>query len=152
MTSTRFFAALLGAARRRTALMLLQAITIDDRAYEAEKASRSFANTHVFPGGCLPSQRGRSPRSSPRVTDLRRSDSRTSPPTTPRRCAAWRERFDGRRAGSRALGYDERFRRLWDFYLAPRRPASASAGSATCRCSSPSPRAAIGAHSSVETS
>ena len=35
--------------------MLLQAITIDDRAYEVEKASRSFINTHIFPGGCLPS-------------------------------------------------------------------------------------------------
>ena len=30
-------------------LMLLQAITIDDRFYELEKAARSFANTHVFP-------------------------------------------------------------------------------------------------------
>ena len=35
--------------------MLLQAITIDDRAYEVEKASRSFMNTHIFPNGCLPS-------------------------------------------------------------------------------------------------
>ncbi|MBS1894376.1 MAG: class I SAM-dependent methyltransferase, partial [Actinobacteria bacterium] len=36
-------------------LFLLQAITVDDRLYEMEKASKSFANTHVFPGGCLPS-------------------------------------------------------------------------------------------------
>ncbi len=35
--------------------MLLQAITIDDRAYEVEKASRSFMNTYIFPNGCLPS-------------------------------------------------------------------------------------------------
>ena len=35
--------------------MLLQAITIDDRAYAVEKASRSFMNTHIFPNGCLPS-------------------------------------------------------------------------------------------------
>ena len=35
--------------------MLLQAITIDDRAYEVEKASKSFMNTYIFPGGCLPS-------------------------------------------------------------------------------------------------
>ena len=38
--------------------MLLQAITIDERAYDVEKAKRSFANTHVFPGGCLPSLGG----------------------------------------------------------------------------------------------
>ncbi|HEY2052392.1 MAG TPA: cyclopropane-fatty-acyl-phospholipid synthase family protein, partial [Solirubrobacterales bacterium] len=36
-------------------LFLLQANTVDDRHYEMEKASKSFANTHVFPGGCLPS-------------------------------------------------------------------------------------------------
>ena len=36
-------------------LMFLQAICIDDRAYEAEKATRSFANQLIFPGGCLPS-------------------------------------------------------------------------------------------------
>jgi cyclopropane-fatty-acyl-phospholipid synthase len=35
--------------------MLLQTITIDDRAYEVEKASRSFMNSYIFPGGCLPS-------------------------------------------------------------------------------------------------
>jgi len=36
-------------------LMLLQAILIEDSAYEAEKASRSFINKLIFPGGCLPS-------------------------------------------------------------------------------------------------
>ena len=35
--------------------MLLQAIVIEDEAYEVEKAGKSFMNTHVFPGGCLPS-------------------------------------------------------------------------------------------------
>ena len=35
--------------------MLLQAITMDDRAYAVEKASKSFIRTYVFPGGCLPS-------------------------------------------------------------------------------------------------
>ena len=30
-------------------LMLLQAIVIEDSAYEAEKASRSFINTMIFP-------------------------------------------------------------------------------------------------------
>ena len=50
--------------------MLLQAITIDERAYDVEKAKRSFANTHVFPGGCLPSLAVIS-RSVARVTDMR---------------------------------------------------------------------------------
>ena len=35
--------------------MLLQAITIDDRSYEVEKASHSFIKQYIFPGGTLPS-------------------------------------------------------------------------------------------------
>ena len=73
-------------------LMLLQAITIDDRLYEAEKGARSFANTHVFPGGCLPSKRLIADCLA-RVTDMRQVwlDDITAhyPPTL----AAWRERF-----------------------------------------------------------
>ena len=50
--------------------MLLQAIVIDDRAYQVEKAGKSFINTYIFPGGCLPSLEMIS-RQLPRVTDLR---------------------------------------------------------------------------------
>jgi len=50
--------------------MLLQAIVIEDRAYEVEKAGRSFINTHVFPGGCLPSLQVIA-RMVARVTDFR---------------------------------------------------------------------------------
>ncbi|HEX5983251.1 MAG TPA: cyclopropane-fatty-acyl-phospholipid synthase family protein [Solirubrobacterales bacterium] len=97
-------------------LMLLQAITIDDRIYEVEKAARSFANTHVFPGGCLPSE-GLIAGCLERVTSMRQVwlDDITAhyPPTL----AAWRERFFAAWERLRARGYDERFRRLWDFYL-----------------------------------
>jgi cyclopropane-fatty-acyl-phospholipid synthase len=97
-------------------LMLLQAITIDDRIYEVEKAAKSFANTHVFPGGCLPSQ-GLIADSLERVTSMKQVwiDDITAhyPPTL----AAWRERFFAAWERLRARGYDERFKRLWDFYL-----------------------------------
>jgi cyclopropane-fatty-acyl-phospholipid synthase len=96
--------------------MLLQAITIDDGIYEVEKAARSFANTHVFPGGCLPSE-GLIANCLARVTDMRQVwiDDITAhyPPTL----AAWRERFFAAWERLRGQGYDERFRRLWDFYL-----------------------------------
>jgi cyclopropane-fatty-acyl-phospholipid synthase len=71
--------------------MLLQAITIDDRAYEVEKASRSFIKDYIFPGGCLPSLEV--------IQHL------------------WRERFLAHTAELEALGYDESFRRLWVLYL-----------------------------------
>ncbi len=75
-------------------LMLLQAITIDDGIYEVEKGARSFANTHVFPGGCLPSEEAIADCLA-RVTSMRQVwvDDITAhyPPTL----AAWRERFLG---------------------------------------------------------
>ncbi len=96
--------------------MLLQAITIDDEIYEAEKGARSFANTHVFPGGCLPSRRAIADCVA-RVTSMREVwvDDITAhyPPTL----AAWRKRFFAAWERLRPRGYDERFRRLWDFYL-----------------------------------
>ncbi len=96
--------------------MLLQAITIDDEIYEVEKGARSFANTHVFPGGCLPSKRAIA-ECVGRATSMRQIwlDDITAhyPPTL----AAWRERFLAAWERLRPRGYDERFRRLWDFYL-----------------------------------
>ena len=61
--------------------MLLQAIVIEDEAYEVEKAGKSFINTHVFPGGCLPSMEVIA-RSVARVTDFARRTSTTSRRTT----------------------------------------------------------------------
>jgi cyclopropane-fatty-acyl-phospholipid synthase len=98
-------------------LMLLQAIVIDDRAYEAEKASKSFANTYVFPGGCLPSL-AVIRRCVARRTDMRGltlEDITAHYPETLRR---WRERFLRRAEHAEVLGYDRRFRRLWELYLA----------------------------------
>jgi cyclopropane-fatty-acyl-phospholipid synthase len=101
---------------RPDGLMLLQAITIEDDIYEVEKGARSFANTHIFPGGCLPSK-AKIADCLARVTSMRQvwTDDITAhyPPTL----ASWRERFFGAWDRLRSHGYDERFRRLWDFYL-----------------------------------
>jgi cyclopropane-fatty-acyl-phospholipid synthase len=97
-------------------LMLLQAITIDDRLYEIEKGARSFANTHVFPGGCLPSQ-AQIAACVARDTELRQLWSEDITAHYPLTLAAWRERFGAAWSRLRSRGYDERFRRLWSFYL-----------------------------------
>jgi cyclopropane-fatty-acyl-phospholipid synthase len=97
-------------------LMLLQAITIDDRLYEIEKAARSFANTHVFPGGCLPSQELIA-RCLARETEMRQVWIEDITEHYPPTLAAWRERFLAAWDRLRPHGYDERFRRLWSFYL-----------------------------------
>jgi cyclopropane-fatty-acyl-phospholipid synthase len=99
------------------AAMLLQAITIDDRAYAVERASKSFIRTHIFPGGCLPSLETIS-RCVARRTDLalvHLEDFGHDYAETVRR---WRANFEHAPARLAELGYDERFRRLWRMYLA----------------------------------
>ena len=98
-------------------LFFLQAIVIADAAYEHEKRTRSFANQLIFPGGCLPSVESIQ-RSIARGTDLRTvalEDISASYVLTLR---AWRERFEAATGRLEELGYDERFRRTWRFYLA----------------------------------
>ncbi len=97
--------------------MLLQAIAIDDRAYEVEKASRSFMNTRIFPGGCLPSLEVMT-RAAARRTDLQvvgLQDITVHYVETLRR---WRDRFVLHTDELAGLGYDERFQRMWTLYLA----------------------------------
>ena len=97
--------------------MLLQAITIDDRAYEVEKASKSFINTYIFPGGCLPSLEVIA-RNVARQTDMQAlalADLTAHYVETLRR---WRKAFTAHADTLAELGYDERFRRLWTLYLA----------------------------------
>jgi cyclopropane-fatty-acyl-phospholipid synthase len=97
--------------------MLLQAITIDDRAYEVEKASRSFMNTYIFPGGCLPAlaviTRELATRTDLQAVSL--EDLTAHYVETLRR---WRASFTANTAALAELGYDERFRRIWTLYLA----------------------------------
>jgi cyclopropane-fatty-acyl-phospholipid synthase len=97
--------------------MLLQAITIDERAYHVEKAKRSFANTHVFPGGCLPSL-GAISRSVARVTDLRPLGLEDITAHYVKTLRCWRENFLAQLERVRSLGYDAHFQRMWELYLA----------------------------------
>ncbi|UJA21480.1 class I SAM-dependent methyltransferase [Thermoleophilia bacterium SCSIO 60948] len=98
-------------------LMFLQAIVIADELYESEKAARSFANTQVFPGGCLPSQELIS-KLIRRETDMRTIWLDDISGDYALTLAAWRERFDAAQPELAPHGYDGRFTRLWDFYLA----------------------------------
>jgi len=98
-------------------VMLLQAITIDDRAYEVEKASVSFMNTLVFPGGCLPSLEIIARRLA-RCTDMQTVDLEDITPHYVETLRRWRQNFNANVRSLADLGYDERFRRIWTLYLA----------------------------------
>jgi cyclopropane-fatty-acyl-phospholipid synthase len=97
-------------------LMLLQAIVVDDRAYEIEKASRSFIKDLIFPAGCLPSVEVIS-RSTARVTDMRVLDLEDITDNYPKTLRQWRENLQANAGRAEELGYDRRFRRLWELYF-----------------------------------
>ncbi|MGK2932116.1 MAG: class I SAM-dependent methyltransferase [Solirubrobacterales bacterium] len=96
--------------------MLLQAITIDDEAYDLEKASRSFISYFIFPGGCLPSV-GEIDRCLESGTDLTVDWSADIGLDYARTLSLWRERFDAQTDRLEELGYDDGFRRMWRLYL-----------------------------------
>jgi cyclopropane-fatty-acyl-phospholipid synthase len=95
---------------------VLQVITIEDRRFEGYRATADFIQRHIFPGGMLPSP-----------TALRRCIAEAGLLLTHEEAfglsyaatlAEWRRRFHRAWPDVRKLGFDERFRRKWDYYLA----------------------------------
>jgi cyclopropane-fatty-acyl-phospholipid synthase len=97
-------------------LALVQAITIEDHRYAQALRSVDFIKRHVFPGSFIPCASAlvaAAARSGPlRLINL--EDFGDSYAQTLRH---WRARFLHNREAVRALGHDERFLRLWEFYL-----------------------------------
>jgi cyclopropane-fatty-acyl-phospholipid synthase len=110
------FFARCSALLRPTGLMALQAITIDDRLYEAEKTSRSFINTVIFPHGCLPSVEVLA-HSVAHHGDLRIVDLEDITPHYVETLRRWRANVEAASEKLFELGYDRRFQRLWRLYL-----------------------------------
>jgi cyclopropane-fatty-acyl-phospholipid synthase len=98
-------------------LMLLQAITIDDAAYEVEKSARSFANEVIFPGGCLPSA-AEIRRATAAATDMQILDVDDLTAGYPPTLRHWRENWLRAEGEAARLGADRRFLRLFEFYFA----------------------------------
>lgn len=98
-------------------LMCLQIITIDDRAFEAEKMSRSFINTLVFAGGSLPSNAYIATAVAKR-TDMQMLNFEDITAHYPETLRRWRDNFNAAFDKIEGEGYDQRFQRLWNLYLA----------------------------------
>jgi cyclopropane-fatty-acyl-phospholipid synthase len=96
---------------------LLQCIVIDDREFERAKTRQDFIKQHIFPGGCLPSITALA-SSATRSSDLRVIDLEDIGRHYARTLADWRRSLEERWNDARALGLDERFLRMWRFYLA----------------------------------
>lgn len=100
---------------RPNGAMLLQAITIPDRDYEDYRASADFIQRYVFPGSGLPSLG--SITSAVARTDLRVDHVESIGRHYGETLRRWRAAFTERLPEVRALGFDERFVRLWTYYL-----------------------------------
>jgi cyclopropane-fatty-acyl-phospholipid synthase len=96
---------------------LVQAITIEDHRYAQALASVDFIKRHVFPGSFIPSVEAMLAAKT-RATDLALVRLEDFGISYARTLEAWRERFMGSLAQVRAQGFDDRFIRLWEFYLA----------------------------------
>ena len=98
-------------------MALIQAITIEDHRYEQALKSVDYIKRYIFPGSFIPSvsaMLGAAGQSS----DLRLFHLEDIGPSYALTLKAWRERFMGRRSEVMQAGYDERFIRMWEFYLA----------------------------------
>jgi cyclopropane-fatty-acyl-phospholipid synthase len=97
-------------------LAVLQAITIDEAHFEGYRRCTDFIQHYIFPGGMLPT-----------VSEIRRQTEqaglrlRSMEPfgaSYARTLAEWRRRFHGAWPEIERQGFDTRFRRMWDYYLA----------------------------------
>jgi cyclopropane-fatty-acyl-phospholipid synthase len=93
----------------------LQVITIADAEFDGYKASPDFIQHYIFPGGMLPTVgRFDAAAADAGLGVIARS---FHGPDYARTLAAWRERFEAQLPAVRALGCDERFIRMWRYYL-----------------------------------
>ena len=94
----------------------LQAITIADRLFPRYRTGTDFIQKHIFPGGMLPCPA--SLRRSSKNAGLETLGTETFAESYSRTLRAWRHRFNARWDRIAALGFDDRFHRMWNFYLA----------------------------------
>jgi cyclopropane-fatty-acyl-phospholipid synthase len=97
-------------------MMLLQAITIGDQAYDQHKHSVDFIKRYIFPGSCIPSVTAFC-SSMTRATDLRLCHLEDITPHYARTLRIWRNNFFNNIEKVRALGFADPFIRMWEFYL-----------------------------------
>ncbi|MBY8152333.1 cyclopropane-fatty-acyl-phospholipid synthase family protein [Vibrio fluvialis] len=97
-------------------LMAIQAITIADQRYDYYSNNVDFIQKYIFPGGFLPSITVLTQMAT-RHTDFIVRDVFDIGMDYAKTLADWRLRFEAALNTVQALGYDERFVRMWRFYL-----------------------------------
>ncbi len=94
---------------------LLQVITIDSERFDEYRASPDFIQRYIFPGGMLPTREHLSGLVEQAGFELVEAD--WFGPSYAQTLLHWRERFDQAVSEVMTLGFDERFVRMWRYYL-----------------------------------
>jgi cyclopropane-fatty-acyl-phospholipid synthase len=93
----------------------VQSIVIADALFDRYRRGSDFIQQYIFPGGMLPSPsafRAQAARAGLEIVSEHAFGADYA-----RTLASWRQRFLARLDAVRSLGFDERFVRIWDFYL-----------------------------------
>jgi cyclopropane-fatty-acyl-phospholipid synthase len=93
----------------------LQIITIAEERFETYRANADFIQRYVFPGGMLPTKSILENIS--RQVGLDVVSMRAFGQSYARTLAMWRESFHASWSSLSHLGFDQRFRNMWDYYL-----------------------------------
>jgi len=95
---------------------VIQTITIDDALFDRYRKSTDFIQQYIFPGGMLPSPSAF--EAGARRAGLSVSDAFRFGSDYARTLQRWRESFMAQLPRITAQGFDTRFARTWEFYLA----------------------------------
>lgn len=101
---------------KHNGMMLLQAITIQDQKFTQYSRSVDFIQRHIFPGGCLASNRKMLELICD-TTDMVVRSLEDYGAHYAKTLREWHKRFNTNFTKLHDHGFDERFRRLWEFYL-----------------------------------
>ncbi len=94
----------------------LQSITFPDAAYERQLRGANWIQTYIFPGGLCPSLAVI--EQATRDTGLLITHVTDSADSYVRTLREWRTRFMDQAGLVRSMGFDDRFIRMWEYYLA----------------------------------
>jgi len=95
---------------------VVQSILIEDNLFDRYRRGSDFIQKYIFPGGMLPS--GKRFKELAEHAGLSVVDDFRFGPDYARTLELWRESFTEKLDAVRALGFDERFLRMWHFYYA----------------------------------
>lgn len=93
----------------------LQIITIQDSLFPRYRKRADFIQRYIFPGGMLPSELAL--REQVMSAGLRIDETHYFGPDYARTLRIWAKAFEEKWCQIAPLGFDERFRRMWRFYL-----------------------------------